>query len=405
MTKETHFPRTSPPLLMEPGPTQIDSRVIRSLSRPPVHHLSDEFLAYAEEVCTQLARLFGVSGEVVILPASGRGGIEAVLGSLDLTQRKALIVSNGTFGRMMAATAESLGIETVHLAYAAAERIPIDHVAHALGQHDVGLVAMVHSESSTGMLNDLTRVGQLTHQAEALFLVDAISSLAGAPVNVDAQGIDFCVAAPQKAIGAFTGLALVAIGAAGISALEDRRNHAKSAYFDLRRWWDLWVPPRRGGRLASGVPRFPYSMPTNLVYALGAACEIILQEETLPVRLARHARAARAFRAGAGALGIPLLCDEADASPTVTALTAPPTGTSERLIHALQVKHGITIAGGLDVLRDEILRVGHMAETARPGPLLHTLAAMAHEMPASTPVPALHDVFFSAWEADPIKLS
>lgn len=381
-------------LLMQPGPTQVDPRVIRAMCVPPLHHLSPEFVALADDLCARLAEVYGTQGEVVILPSSGRGGIEAVLGSIDVAGRPALIVSNGTFGRMMAGIARGLGLDVVDIGRPAGVPFDPDEVRAELAAHRPALLAMVHSESSTGMLNELAGFGRMAHDAGALFLVDAVSSLGGAALAMDELEIDFCVSAPQKALGALSGLALVAVGPAGIDRLQRRSAPARSVYFDLRRWWDIWLPAERGGRRAAGIRRFPYSMPTHLVLALDAACEL-LHDETLPVRVRRHERAARAFRAGARELGFGFVCADEHASPTVTALRDVPGVSADELVRALGERHRISVAGAMDELPGAMVRVGHQAESARPAPLLGVLAACAEEIGA----PASSMSFLGAWRS------
>lgn len=388
-------------LLMEPGPTQVDERVVRAIGQPPVHHLSQDFIDYMDATCAALAGIYGTMGEVVIIPSSGRGGIEAVLGSLDLQNRAVLIVSNGSFGTMMSGIAKSLGLRTIDLNVPVGEIIPRADIEAALQKHSIGLVGIVQCESSTGMVNDLMGLSELAHKAGALLLVDAISSLGGVPLDAETLGVDFCVAAPQKALGAFCGLAMISVSEAGASAITTRPvgTEAGAFYFDLKRWWDIWLPEDRGGLLKSGKRRLPHSMPTNLVYALGTACRLILEEETVAKRLLRHEAAGRAFRRGLRALGLRTLPDEDACSATVTAFLPPSGVDSTRLIAQLDNSFGIRVAGGLDELRGKLVRVGHMAETARPMPLLYTLAAIAGVLGPTTERDSAVDVFLHEWNS------
>lgn len=362
-------------LLMEPGPTQVDPRVIQAMCSPPEHHLSNGFRATTDRVVEALRGVFLTTGEVVLLPSSGRGGIEAVVSSLDLGGRAMLVLSNGSFGSMMASIARRCGHEVVELIHPPDAPVPAEAVAEALGAHDIGLVGIVHCESSTGVLNDLAGLGALCHEAGALLLVDAVSSLGGTPLAMDALEIDFCVSATQKAIGSVTGLALVALSGPGTEAVLAAAGSTRSSYFNLARWWELWLPRERGGLLASGFRRFPFSMPVHPVYALEVALEVIA-EEGLAQRLERHAAIAATFRNAMLELGIVLFGATAAHSPTVTALQRAPGVALSDVRRDLRERFGITVAGPMGV-PDAALRVGHMAESARTGPMLQTVAGIA----------------------------
>lgn len=358
-------------LLMEPGPTQVDHRVVQAMCRPPIHHLSVEFVRLADRLCADLGRIFRTDGEVVLLPSSGRGGIEAVLASVPVTT--VVVPSNGAFGRMLAQIARRTGHRVVELQYAFGETIPAGEVADALARESAGMLAVVHCESSTGMLNDVARLARTARSTGATVLVDAISSLGGSELDMDGWEIDFCVSASQKAIGAVTGLAMVALNGRGTGlVLGDRP--PRSNYFDLRQWWTLWLVEERGGAARPGGRRFPFSMPTHPVFALDAACRLLL-EEGLESRITRHVEVSGAFRSAMNELGIGLLCAGPDAAPTLTAITGAEGLTPAAIKQALESDFDITVAGSMDPAVP-LARVGHMAESARLGPMRQVTAAI-----------------------------
>lgn len=358
-------------LLMEPGPTQVDPRVIQAMSRPPVHHLSREFVQLTDRLCGNLREVFRTDGEVVLLPSSGRGGVEAVLVSVPATT--VVVPSNGAFGRMLAHIARRAGHDVVEVRYGFGEPIRTDAVREAIAESRAGMLAVVHCESSTGMLNDVPTLARIGREAGATVLVDAISSLGGARLEMDYWGIDFCVSASQKAIGSVTGLAMVAVGRPGVELLLGSSGTARSTYLDLRLWWSLWLPQERGG-YASAARRFPCSMPTHHVFALDEACRLLLHEG-LEDRIARHTEVANAFRSAMRRLDIGLLCDGAEAAPTLSAITGSPDAPPAAIRRALEQDFGITIAGSMDP-SVPLARIGHMAETARMGPMRQVVAAL-----------------------------
>jgi alanine-glyoxylate transaminase/serine-glyoxylate transaminase/serine-pyruvate transaminase len=366
-------------LLMEPGPTQVDPRVIQTLCSPIVHHQSPAFITTVDAVAELLQRIYLTTGEVVVLPCSGRGAVEAVLTSVREPGGVFVVPTNGTFGRMMVAIGRSVGLKVVELPHESGEVIDRDVVLAELARHQAPILGIVHNETATGMVNDLSGYGAAVHAQGGLFLVDAVSSLAGTPIEVDGLDVDFCASASQKSVGALPGVAFVSVGERGRERLASRSAQPRGNYLDLQRWWDQWLPAERGGLLKSGYRRLPWSMPTHLVIALHRACELMF-EEGLSARWDRHARTGAALRAALGELGLALVAPPGAESATVTAFYGNDVIGAADLRTALGRDHGITVAGGMDVLGGKIIRVGHMAETARPGPQLQTLSAIVHEM-------------------------
>ena len=398
-------------LLMEPGPTIIDPRVIQAMCRPPLHHLSAEFAEITDETCRLLTSMFCTEGEVALLPATGRGGIEAAFSSVWRHDRVVVVLSNGTFGRMLADVARSVGAEVVLLSEPDGEQFDLDRIAYELRGRPLGVLAMVHCETSTGTLNDLSGYGELARRHGGVFLVDAVSSLGGTLLGVDRLGIDLCVSSGQKSVGAIGGISFVTVSPRAIDAMADRPNLPRSAYFDLLRWWQQWLPRERGGLLQSGFRRFPWSMPTHPVFALHEACRIAVEDETMSSRIDRHERAGRATRAALQALGFPLLPPEGHESPTVTAFHGSAGLPASELVEALRKIHGIQVAGGMDGLRSKIVRIGHMSGSAEAGPLLQTLAAIASEVSQRKDrhdSSGWHDAFMRGWlpgaQATPTRL-
>lgn len=369
-----------PGLMMEPGPTQVDPRVIQAMCRPAIYHLDPEFVGILDATGGLLQDVLGTSGEVVVLPSTGRGGLEAVLLSACRPGDRVLVPANGVFGHMVASIARALGLSVIELEGEPGAPLDLAAVEAAAARHRPALVGVVHCETSTGMINPVEAVADIADRHGSLTLVDAIASAGGTPIHMDRSRIDFCVVAGQKALGALAGIAAVAVGERGRRRMQTRPGMRAGSYFDLERWWAMWLPRDRGGALKFGYRRLPWTMATHGVLALEAACRIIVHEETVGARWTRHRAAGRALRAGIEAMGLGLLADPGTESDTVTAFEPPDGIDSRDLIHGLEENHGIKVAGGLEELAGRIVRVAHMAETARPAPLQATLAGTAAEL-------------------------
>ena len=385
-------------LSLEPGPTSVDPRVVQAMAQPTIHHLSAEFEVSLDRAAALLARLFGTESEVVVLPATGRGGVEAVFTSLTQDGRGVVVATNGFFGRMMAAIARSTGAHVVEVEHQPGEPLAIDRIRHVLAVEDIGLLALVHCETSTGMLNPMADLADAAHDHDALLFVDAVSSLGGVAVDMDALDIDVCVSAGQKAVGAIGGVSFAAMRARARAVMDSRSEHARGSYLDLDNWWAQWLPADRGGRMNSGYRRLPWSMPSQPMAALLEACRLAVECEGMDDRFRRHAAAGAATRAVLAELELRLLPAEVHASPTVTAFLVPAAEDAVVVVERLSKRHGVVLAAGMGDMRHRVLRIGHMAETARPAPLLQALAAVETELAGPNGTKALSS-FLPAWTA------
>lgn len=388
---------------LEPGPTIIHDSVVTALAQQPIYHQSSEFAGILDDATELLRSFYDTSDEVVILPSSGRGAVEAALLSIDHVDRTLVVPTNGTFGRMLASVGRSIGMNVTEIAHDSGEVFDHERIVGALADHHRPVLAMVHNETSTGMINSLEGMADLVHDREGLFAVDAVSSLGGTPIRMDANGVDLCASASQKSVGAPPGLGFVALSPRGITEVDSRTDKA-GFYLDLRRWWDQWLPVDRGGRLASGYRRLPWTAPTNIVVALSTALHLSAGENK-EATWSRHERIAAALRTAMRGLGGTPLAPVGYESPTVGAFRL--TDVDVKTVKSrLASVHNVFVATGMDSDASTSLRFAHMAESAREAPHVTLLNALAVELaelghqvaddPASVFLQAL-----SASEAEP----
>lgn len=401
--KVEEFPVSKAALHMQPGPTLIDDRVIQALAAPPMYHQGAEFAGVMDETCELLGHLYGTTTNIIVLPASGRGAIEAALASVDHAGRAFVVPTNGAFGRMMATIGRSIGMRVDELEYDSGKPFTASDIKVALARHDKPVLGVVHNETSTGMVNDLNGLADLVHRRNGLLLVDTVSSLGGAAIDVDGQGIDLCASATQKSVGAPPGLSFVAVSDRASSEIKGRTQPPLGYYLDLLRWWDQWLPHEQGGRLKSGYRRLPWSMPTNLVVALYQALELATTEGRTQ-RWDRHQRCGAGLRAAMATLGVRPVAAPGTESNTVSAFRVPRVDGNV-LRQRLAQTHQVHLAGGMDHDANTVIRIAHMAESARPGPQLHTIAAITYELNVlgvqTTTDPARQ--FLKAWYAQPAR--
>ncbi len=338
-----------------PGPTECDPEVLRELYRPNWPHYGDVWMEFYNAVLDRLKQVYQTEDTVYILPCSGSGAIDAVFCSLGA--KRGLILHNGTFGDRIATIAGRHLAQLTIIEKNPGEPFTPEEVEEKLHEADFDLLAMVHGETSTGMLNPLDDFAEMCRRNNLLFIVDAISSLGGVPINVDAQGIDFCISASQKALGCLPGLATLSISQKGWDAMPPEQD-IHSWYFNLRTWahyeeaWGDWHP-------------YPMTLPVHLFYAMNKALELLV-EEGLEKRWKRHQRITEQLCQNLEYLGISLFIqEEKHRLPTVTAGVLPEGFTSEGLQTFLREHYGIMVAGGVGPLRKSVFRIGHMGYSAQ----------------------------------------
>jgi aspartate aminotransferase-like enzyme len=364
-------------MLMIPGPTELPWPVIQALSQPPIIQYDQHFdTKILEPVTLGLARVFQTSGEVIVMPGSGRTALESAAVSLIEPGDRVVVVVTGVFGSLMREIATRAGAEVTEFSVEWGQPIDQAALAREIERVRPKAVTLVHNETSTGTTYPAAEVARLAKRAGALFMLDTVSSLAGLDVRTDEWGVDFNMTGSQKCLAAPLGMAVVSISPAAWEAMERRKHRASTYAYDLLRWKENWVPASRGGHVADGAPRRqPVSIPTHLTQALGAAVELILAEG-LDHRFRRHRAAGRAFRAGLDAMRIEMFPHPSLVSDTVSCFKSP-AGIDPAAVVALMRDHyGILIGTGLDKMRTTTLRVGHMGITASPFYVLPTLSAL-----------------------------
>ena len=338
-----------------PGPTECDPEVLNVLNCPNLPHYGALWIDFYWEIIGKLKKIYQTDGTVYIIPCSGSGGLDAVFTSLN--GKKGLILNNGTFGERIATVASRYLEKNTVIKKEPGEPFDLDEVKNYLEKDNYDLLAVVHGETSTGMINHLEGLSKICKAKDILFVVDAVSTLGGVELSVDELGIDFCISASQKALGSIPGLATVSISDKGWKSMA-KEEDIPGWYLNLKTWahyekeWGDWHP-------------FPVTLPVHLFFALNKSFDIIL-EEGLEKRWQRHKNIAAILQNGLAKLGIsPFIKDKDLYLPTVTSAILPGTLSSEDLQNYMRNNYRILIAGGVGPLRKKVFRVGHMAYSAQ----------------------------------------
>lgn len=354
-----------PRLLFGTGPTNPDPRVLRALGLPLLGQFDPEFTAIMNEVA-DLCRFVFRTGNAQAFPVSGtsRAGLEAGLCSLIEPGDRVVVGVAGRFGELLAEISSRCDADVVPVPVEWGRVIEPETLREALRRGRPKVVALVHGDTSTGVLQPLPELVRLAHDHGAVVLVDAVLTLGGVAVETDLWRLDVCVGGTQKCIGCPSGMAPITYTPQVDRLIASRRRPAQSNYLDLAQIQAYWSPARLNH----------HTLPTSLTYGLREALRLVY-EEGLEARWARHRRAGAALHAGLGAMGLSLFGDPAHRLPML-AIVNVPEGISETSIReALLSRHNIEIMAAFGPLRGRAWRIGFMAYNAETKNVFHFLAA------------------------------
>ena len=357
----------SPRILLGPGPSMVAPRVLSALSAPVIGHLDPEFLALMQEVQELLRYVFQTENELTV-PVSGTGsaGMEASLCNFIEPGDNVLVAVLGYFGERLVEMSGRYGAQVDRIDRPWGEVFDPDEVKTALNKKKYKLLALVHAETSTGVLQPgIAEIAAAAHQNGTLVVMDTVTSLGGLPVEIDAWDVDVAFSATQKSISAPPGLAPVTISARAREVLRNRSTPVRNWYLDLSLLEKYWGSERT----------YHHTAPINSNYALREALRLVA-EEGLEARFERHRANAKVLWAGLEDLDLSLLVPEENRSSTLTTAIVPPGVDALEIRQQLLNDYNLEIAGGFGPLAGQIWRIGLMGFSSRRENVLLLLAAL-----------------------------
>lgn len=357
-------------LLMIPGPIEFDPAVLAALGAPTTSHVAPDFIEAFGHSLELLREVFASpDGQPIILAGSGTLAMDSAGANLVEPGDKVLVVSTGYFSDRFAEIVTRYGAEVTQLQAPVGGRPAVEAVEAALKDRSYKLMTVTHVDTSTGVLNDVEKLAELSHRYGALCLVDGVCSVAAEELKMNAWGIDLVLTASQKALGTPPGLALMVAGPRALAAFRARRVPVANYYAD----WTNWLPVMQAYEARKsayfGTPA------VNLVWALEVSLRQIMAEG-LAARFERHRTISRACKAGLSALGLGQVPQRPEWAAHAMSAPRYPQGINAAEFIAAVAKNGVVIAGGLHpAIKTEYFRIGHMGSVDMED-VLTTLAAI-----------------------------
>jgi alanine-glyoxylate transaminase / serine-glyoxylate transaminase / serine-pyruvate transaminase len=354
-------------LMLTPGPSNVEPRVYRALSTPVVGHLDPWFTEMMGGVQALLRQVFKTQNRTTFpISASGSGGIEAAVVNLLEPGDECIVCVNGIFSERMAIIAERTPAKVIRIDAPYGSPVDPEDVRRAGKGKKIKFLGITHGESSTTVAHRIADFRKVADDLGALLVVDAVSTLAGMPVDVDGTPIDICFSGSQKALSAPPGLAPITVNARVEEVLRARKTKVQSWYFDLTTTMNYWGKERT----------YHHTAPISLIFALREALRIVL-EEGLEARWERHHQNQQALVAGLEAMDLKLFVpNPADRMVTITGVHVPAGINDGRARQQLLDEFNIEIAGGFGPLKGKLWRVGLMGYSCQRNSVLLFLAAL-----------------------------
>lgn len=338
-------------VLLGPGPSPVEDRILRAMAAPLLGHLDPVFLRCMDDIQELLRFVFETTNRVTVpVSATGSAGMEAALVNPIEPGDEVVVCIHGVFGERMFDIVGRAGGRPIAVRAEWGTAIDPEQIRGALAScSKPKAVAIVHAETSTGVLQDLAGLSHMAHEFGALLIIDAVTSLGGHPVGIDRNGIDVCYSGTQKCLGAPPGLAPVTFSERALEVIRNRQTKVQSWYLDMSMVEKYW----------GGERTYHHTAPISMNYALREALRIVY-EEGLEARWARHQRNHRALVAGIEAMGLAMNVAPENRLWSLNAVRVPEGVDDARIRARLLGDHNIEIGGGLGPLKGKIWRIGLM---------------------------------------------
>lgn len=361
----------NPPVrtLMGPGPSDIHPRVLAAMSRPTIGHLDPAFIGMMDEVKAMLKYAFQTENEMTMpVSAPGSAGMETCFVNLVEPGDKVIVCINGVFGGRMKENVERFGGIAVIVEDDWGSAVTPAKVEAALQANpDTKIVAFVHAETSTGAVSDAKTICEIARKHNCLTIVDAVTSLGGVELRVDAWGIDAIYSGTQKCLSCVPGLSPVSFSERALEKVRNRKTKVPSWFMDLNLVMAYW---------GSGQKRaYHHTAPVNTLYALHESL-VMLMAEGLENAWARHAKNHQLLKTGLEEMGFKFVVKESERLPQLNSIWIPEGIDDATVRSRLLNEYNLEIGAGLGAFAGKVWRIGLMGQSSKPEKVIFCLAAL-----------------------------
>jgi len=359
-------------LLLGPGPSNADPRVLEAIARPPLSHLDPLYLELMNEVQEMLRYVWQTDNRFTI-PVSGTGSaaMEATIANTVEAGETVVVGVIGYFGKRLVDMCGRYGANVVEISAPWGEALSLETLTQAVEQHKPAVLALVHAETSTGVLQPLDGIGDLCRAHDCLLLLDTVTSLGGVPLKLDEAKVDLAYSCSQKGLSCPPGLGPFTMGPRAEAKLDRRTGKVPNWYLDMSGLKSYWGSQRT----------YHHTAPVNMNYGLREALRLLC-EEGIENSWARHRRNSEQLWDGLERLGLELHVPLSHRLPTLTTVRIPDGLDGKAFATHLLDKHGVEIGNGLGDLAGRVWRVGLMGTNSKPENVERLLNLLDLELPA-----------------------
>ena len=357
-------------ILLGPGPSPVDDRVLRSMAAPLMGHLDPLFVHTMDEVQILLRYVFETNNRLTI-PVSGTGsaGMEATVANLLEPDEEIVVCINGYFGERLHEMALRVGAKPVRVECEWGGPVDLDKARQAWRNSNARVLFAVQAETSTGVLQRLEPLREIADERDGFLLVDAVTSLGAHSIGVDRNRVDACYAGTQKALSCPPGLAPVTFSDRAVQKIQSRQTKVCSWYLDTTLLTAYWADTGGGQRA------YHHTAPISMNYALHEALRLVA-EEGLENRAKRHERNHQALVAGLEAMGLKMQVAPEHRLWTLNTVQIPEGVDDAKVRKQLLEEFDIEVGGGLGVFRGKVWRIGLMGAGSTENNVLLLLGAL-----------------------------
>ena len=359
-------------IILGPGPSSAHPRVLRAMSSPVMGYLDKDFFSILEEVSILLSDLYNTKQNSFAIAGTGSAGMEAGFVSLAEPQDEVLICSNGYFCQRMANMTTRLNLNFSTLNFKWGTAVDLNILEDKLKNSNIKLVAAIHAETSTGVLNPIKEIGDLCKKYGAKFMVDCVTSLGGTEIRFDEWNLDYAYSGTQKCLASPPGLSPVAISDRALEFIKNRQSQPTSWYLDLACIADYWGKDHIAHQ----------TTPVNLVYALRESL-YLTKEEGLQNKFNRHKVLSQGLKEGLRTMGLNLPIDPLIALNQLTVVSIPKGVNDQEFRNNLIDSYLIEVGRGLGEFAGKVWRIGLMGESCISANVFALLNAFENLLPRS----------------------